>query len=184
MKPTRIPCDYLASCNSRRAEVLFGAIKPHLKGAMAYLDIGCGTAPLTGFIDRSFPPARYTGIDLNSQAISSCQAEYPHHTWLCVRSDAFAVETQYDVIIHTGINARRFNDAEIHGRILGASAARPSLVLLESGDYCDGPSDTHEMYEEIRELYRDQGFRLDRENILVISHFPVPVRRYAVFVGP
>ena len=184
MKPARIPCDYLARRHSRRAEVLFSAVRRHLKEGMTYLDIGCGTAPLARFIDEGFHPAHYTGIDLNSEAINACLAEYPHHTWICTRSDAFAVETGYDVIIHTGINARRFNDAEIHERVLGASAVGPSVVLLESGDYCDGPSDTHEIYEEIRELYRSHGFMPDREEVLVISHFPVPVRRYAVSIRP
>lgn len=184
MKPTRIPCDYLARPNSRRAEVLFSAVRPRLKPAMTYLDIGCGTAPLTRFIDESFPPARYTGIDLNDQAVDSCRAEYPHHTWLCVRSDAFTVEADYDVVIHTGINARRFNDAEIHGRILDAPTPGPLLVLLESGDYHEGPSDTREIYDELRGLYHGRGFRLDREDALVVSSFPVPVRRWAVFVRP
>jgi hypothetical protein len=156
MKPTKIPCDYLGRGGSRRAEILFSAIEPHLKVSMTYLDIGCGTAPLTIFIDD--------------------------HTWLCVRSDAFVIETHHDVVIHTGINSRRFNDAEIHGRILDTPDSGPSVVLLESGDYHDGPSDTHEIYEEIRELYRGRGFLLKREEVLVISHFPVPVRRYAVFI--
>jgi len=182
MKPTKIPCDYLIRDNSPRAAILFETMRPHLRAGMTYLDIGCGTAPLTRFIDDCFPPARYTGIDLNSMAIDTCRGEYPHHTWVCTRSDAFAVET-YDVIIHTGINSRRFNDAEIHSRILGTPAGRPSVVLLESGDYADGPSDTREIYEEIRRLYRGRGFGIDREDVLVISHFPVPVRLYTVLVG-
>jgi SAM-dependent methyltransferase len=184
MKPTRIPCDYLARDNSRRADVLFSAVRPHLRGGMAYLDIGCGTAPLARLIDESFPPAAYTGIDLSGEAIAACRAEYPHHTWVCTRSDGFAIEARYDAVIHTGINARRFNDAEIHERVLRALAGAPSVVLLESGDYRDGPSDTREIYEEVRELYRGRGFGLDREDILVISHFPVPVRRFAVFTAP
>ncbi|MBN2224003.1 MAG: class I SAM-dependent methyltransferase [Deltaproteobacteria bacterium] len=182
MKPTKIPCDYLGREGSRRAEILFSAIEPYLKASMTYLDIGCGTAPLTLFIDELLPPARYIGIDLNSEAIGACKSEYPHHTWLCIRSDAFVIEIHHDVVIHTGINSRRFNDAEIHGRILDTPDSGPSVVLLESGDYHDGPSDTHEIYEEIRELYRDRGFLLKREEVLVISHFPVPVRRYAVFI--
>jgi len=181
MKPARIPCDYLVRESSPRAAALFFAIRPYLKASMTYLDIGCGTAPLTHFIDEALPPARYVGIDLNSQAIGACKTEYPHHTWLCMKSDAFVIETGYDVIIHTGINARRFSDAEIHERILDASFAGPSAVLLESGDYHDGPSDTHEIYEELRQLYLVRGFRLEQELVLVISHFPVPVRRYAVF---
>ncbi len=184
MKPAKIPCDYLAREGSPRAETLFSAIRPHLTAGMTYLDIGCGTAPLTRFIDESLAVARYVGIDLNSAAIDACKTEYPHHAWLCARSDTFVIEVGYDVIIHTGINARRFNDAEIHGRILGAPFSGPSVVLLESGDYRDGPSDTHEMYEEISGLYGGHGFRLERQEILVISHFPVPVRRYAVFVRP
>jgi SAM-dependent methyltransferase len=181
MKPTRIPCDYLVRDGSRRAEILFNAIGPHLTASMAYLDIGCGTAPLTHFIDGSFSPARYVGIDLNGEAIDACTAEYPHHTWICVKSEAFAIDARYDVIIHTGINSRRFNDAEIHGRILEAPFGAPSVVLLESGDYHEGPSDTREMYEEIREIYRGREFRERREEVVVISHFPVPVRRYTVF---
>jgi SAM-dependent methyltransferase len=181
MKPTRIPCDYLVRDGSRRAEVLFAAIKPHLAASMEYLDIGCGTAPLTRFIDDSFPPARYVGIDLNGEAIDACTAEYPHHTWICVRSEAFPIESRYDVIVHTGINSRRFNDAEIHGRILDAPFSAPSVVLLESGDYHDGPSDTREIYEEIKDIYPGRGFRETREGVLTIPHFPVPVRRYTVF---
>jgi hypothetical protein len=88
----------------------------------------------------------------------------------------------YDVIIHTGVNARRFNDSEIHGRILDTSPPGPLVVLLESGDYQECPSDTREIFEELKEFYIGRGFRLDRQNILVISEFPVPVRRYAVFV--
>lgn len=183
MKPTRIPCDYLARDNSRRAEVLFSAVRPYLRESMTYLDIGCGTAPLVRFIDESVPPAHYTGIDLNAEAIDSCRTEYPHHTWVCTRSDAFTVEVPYDVIIHTGINARRFNDAEIHERLLDTSVSGPSAVLLESGDYSDGPSDTHEIYEVLRNLYRGRGFRLVSQKVLVISHFPVPVRRYTVLTG-
>jgi hypothetical protein len=183
MKPAKIPCDYLARELSQRAAVLFSAIRPHLSVRMTYLDICCGTAPLTRFIDESLPPVRYVGIDLNSAAIDACTAEYPHHTWVCTRSDAFAIETPYDVIIHTGINARRFNDAEIHARILCAPVSGPSVVLLESGDYSDGPSDTREIYEELVELYKSWRFRLDRQEVLVISDFPVPVRRYAVFVS-
>jgi SAM-dependent methyltransferase len=182
MKPAKIPCHYLAREGSRRAAVLFSAIRPHLKASMAYLDIGCGTAPITLFIDELLTPAHYIGIDLNSEAISACKTEYPHHMWLCAKSDTFVIEMQYDVIIHTGINSRRFNDAEIHGRILDASVSGPSVVLLESGDYRDGPSDTREVYDEIKGLYCGRGFRLEREEVLVISHFPVPVRRHAVFI--
>jgi trans-aconitate methyltransferase len=184
MKPTKIPCDYLARDRSRRAEILFSAIRPYLRPAMSYLDIGCGTAPLVRFLDESFPPARYVGIDLNAEAILACRAEHPHHTWHRVRSEDFTIETRYDVLIHTGVNSRRFNDAEIHRRLLSGPHGPPGLVLIESGDYLDGPSDTHEIYEELMGLYHEKGYRLDREDVEVITDFPVPVRRYAVFVSP
>jgi SAM-dependent methyltransferase len=184
MKPTKIPCDYLAREHSQRATVLFTAIRPYLVPGMTYLDIGCGTAPLTRFIDESFPPARYVGIDLNAEAIRACSLEYPHHTWLCVKCEDFPLDARYDVIVHTGVNARRFNDAQIHGRILDGPLPGPSVVLIESGDYQNGPSDTREIYDEIRELYRGHGFISSHEQVLVIDHFPVPIRRHTVFIGP
>jgi hypothetical protein len=184
MKPTKIPCEYLARGRSKRAALLFSAIRPLLAPGMTYLDIGCGTAPLTGFIDASFPPARYVGIDLNSEAIRACGVEYPHHTWFCMKSEAFAVEAHYDVIIHTGVNSRRFNDAEIHSRILDGPFPGPSVVLMEGGDYRDGPSDTREIYEEIGALYCAHGFIPDQEGGLIVDDFPVPVRRYTVFIAP
>ena len=62
MKPTRIPCDYLVRGQAaERADVLFQAIRPHLKDGMTYLDIGCGTAPLARFIDEAFPPPVTSG---------------------------------------------------------------------------------------------------------------------------
>jgi hypothetical protein len=150
---------------------------------MSYLDIGCGTAPLTKYIDESFPPSIFVGLDLSAEAIRSCAAEYPHHTWLCIKSDAFVVERRYDVVLHTGINAIRYNDWEIHGRILCHPEGRPSCVLIESGDYRDGPSDTHETYEKISGIYRGAGFLLVREDVFDIGHFPVPIRTYGVLIS-
>jgi hypothetical protein len=180
VKPTKIPCDYLAEGKSERAALLFSAICPHLAPGMAYLDIGCGTAPLTSYLDRECPPRLLVGIDLSREAIASCIAEYPHHTWVVVKSDRFALDRPYDCVIHTGVNAPRFCDAEIHERILAGAHARPRCVLLESGDYLDGPSDTHETYEKIRGIYLQAGYGTAEEGSFTVAHFPVPVRTYVV----
>ena len=184
MKPTKIPCDYLARGRSGRASVLFSAIRPYLIPGMTYLDIGCGTAPLTSYLDGECSPALYVGIDLNREAIESCAAEYLQHTWILVKSDHFTIDRGYDVVIHTGVNAPRFNDAEIHERVLMDPQSHPRCTLLESGDFLDGPSDTRETYERIKGIYLRAGFVTASEGILTVADFPVPVRTYVILTNP
>jgi SAM-dependent methyltransferase len=179
-----IPCDYLTRDRSDRAERLFQAIAPFLKPDMSYLDIGCGSAPLTYFLEQECPPGHFVGIDLDKEAVAACSLEYPRHTWLCIKSNTFPIERSFDVVIHTGINAPRFDDGEIHRRLLSGHFVRPRTVLLESGDYHASPSDTRPTYEMLIAFYRDAGYVRVRGGVFEVSCFPVPVRTFAVLRLP
>lgn len=205
-----IPCNYLAGEKSKRAEILFAAVKPHLSSLhggllnrdggpgvegtgplhpnygreishpLLILDVTCGTSPLSDRIINHFSNVRYTGFDMNERAIELCRSRFPDHIWIGSLSNRFVIERHYDFVIHIGVSSPRYDVAEIHRRLIENSSGKLGLILIEWGDNREGTSDTRETFDAIRGIYIENGFYKVGGGEFDLGDIPYPVRRYEI----
>jgi len=177
-----IPCDYLAPERSRRPEILYEALRPHLAPGESYLDVTCGYAVLADFVIPNHEPAAYTGFDMNEKVIDYCRARHPSGTWGVSLSRNFSIETRYDVVFHIGVSSIRYNVHEIHRRICERPEGLPRLVLVEHGATETGDDDTGLTYAAIGEIYAGHGFDTADEGEFHTEDIPYPIRRWMILV--
>ncbi|MBN1882474.1 MAG: class I SAM-dependent methyltransferase [Deltaproteobacteria bacterium] len=175
-----IPCDYLAPEKSRRPEILYRAVRPHLASGESYLDATCGYAVLADYIIPAHEPASYTGFDMNEKVIDYCRARHPKATWTVSMARYFPIETRFDVVFHIGVSSIRYNVHEIHQRITERPEGFPRLVLVEHGATETGDDDTGLTYAAIRDIYTDHGLTRADEGEFYAENIPYPIRRWTI----
>lgn len=179
-----IPCDYLAPEKSRRAEILYRAVRPYLLPGEAYLDVTCGYAVLADYIIPDHEPLSYTGFDMNEMVIDYCRARHPRGTWGVSLSRNFTISSRFDVILHIGVSSIRYNVHEIHRRICERPEGPPRLVLVEHGATETGDDDTGLTFAAIGEIYREAGLASADEGEFIADGIPYPIRRWAILTRP
>ena len=144
---------------SDRAERLYKLIKPHLTYNSTILDIGCGPAPLAGYIHQDFPSAVYLGLDGSASTIEDCRTRYPWPTFTFEHSVYGGkgipriILRHYGVFLHLGVDSWQYSKLyRMHGQVLTDAHLRPKLVLLEAG-FNDSYRGCYESYEKVQTVY-------------------------------
>jgi len=60
---------------------IFNALNVEIKDS--FIDVGCGTGQLAGYVQRTHPKCRVWGIDFSPERIKEAQRVYPKIKWIC-----------------------------------------------------------------------------------------------------
>jgi SAM-dependent methyltransferase len=117
----------LRSHRWRTAENSCAYLLPHLRPAMALLDVGCGPGSITA--DLAGRVARVVGVDSSAEAIAAAQADHPGVEFRV--ADLFELDGRYDVV-HAHQVLQHVQDPVGALRTL---ASLGGLVAVRDGDY-------------------------------------------------
>jgi len=158
----RMTLDIFDPAKSDRALKLYNIIKPYIKPTSSIIDIGCGTAPMLGYIVKDFPDVDYFGFDHDGVRINVLKEVYPDKLFKRVvyeEGNIDFIDRKYGVVIHTGVDSWQVSPIwGIHGAILSNCLLRPDYALLETG-YDIGYTLPHESYCHVRNVYFAHHYR-------------------------
>ena len=171
---------------SDRALKLYNIIKIYIKPTSSILDIGCGTAPMLGYLVKVYPDINYFGFDHDGVRIGRLQKDYPKQTFKRIvydEGDISFIKQKYDIIIHTGIDSWQLSPIwGIHGAMLSQMHLRPDIALLETG-YNIGYTLPHESYCFVCNTYYAHSYKkLDKgEFMFDVGGHRLRERRWTLF---
>jgi len=163
--------DIFSPDRSDRAERLYMAVKPYVTHSSSILDIGCGTAPLAGYISKKHPGIHYEGFDNNGSVIAELNTAYGGEGYVFKRlhyepgNVESYVSKAYDIIIHIGIDSYRWTPIHfIHKEMLASSHLHPHTILLETGYAPQYPYCLHS-YNFVKGYYGNYNYKLADEGV-------------------
>jgi MPBQ/MSBQ methyltransferase len=95
---------------------------------LAILDVGCGLGATTNAIQKKFPNAKVTGINISSRQVSYAQAQYPNCDFKVMDAAQLSFpENHFDLIISV--------EAVFHFHTRAAFLAEAYKVLKKGGEF-------------------------------------------------
>jgi len=165
---TTIPTQLIpyAPDKSDRPLRLYTALAPHIHETASIIDIGCGIAPLAGYIRDNHPTATYHGFDSWSAAVTYAREQYP---WADIRQLKWVIGSKvlldrvcpckFDIAIHIGIDSWLWADIyHIHEAMLKAKRG-PDVVMLEAGERAGYPYLLQSLVK-VRNVYRKAKYEM------------------------
>jgi SAM-dependent methyltransferase len=123
----------------------YGAAK-----GLRFLDVGCATGEFVWYLQKLFPNAQFTGIDVSPQMVAQAQERMPQSTFLTasILQDEFFEPNKFDIVTCSGVLSIFDEPSKPLANLLRSVSIRGSLYLATIIN--EDPVDVIMRYRDVR----------------------------------